>query len=84
MMKIWNWLKGKKTYIISAIGLLYGVTHGDTNATLISLTGFGLRSGLQTIAETIIATLLASNVVTPTQIQSGTVAGAGQANTATQ
>lgn len=56
MMKLWTWLKGKKTYIVCAITILWawvGVAlamHGPETAiqvTLAALTAAGLRHGMK-------------------------------------
>jgi len=43
---IWLFLKGKKTYIVGILGLLYGISVGDTQLVLTSLGLMGLRNAL--------------------------------------
>ena len=46
--KVWDFLKGKKTYVSGIAGLIYGVLENQPEIVLISLGLFGLRHGLVT------------------------------------
>jgi len=45
---VWEFLKGKKTYIAGIAGLIYGVIQVDREVILISLGLLGLRHGIAT------------------------------------
>lgn len=42
----WDFLKGKKTYIAGACGLVYGIIQADYEVILVSLGLLGLRHGI--------------------------------------
>ena len=46
MIKLWNWLSGKKTYFLGLLAIVYGIVYKDPNAVIIGLTAMGLRNGL--------------------------------------
>ena len=46
--QIINFLKGKKTYAIALVAIVYGFFYKDMNAIIVGLTACGLRSGLST------------------------------------
>lgn len=49
MTNIINFLKGKKTYIVAFIGLIYGLTIGDFKIIEISLLGLTGRAAIAKI-----------------------------------
>ena len=49
MLKIiWNFLKGKKTYLFALAGLVWGIHTGNTEVILTALVSAGLRQGIST------------------------------------
>ena len=46
MKNIVNFLKGKKTYIVAIVGLVYGFLHNDPQIIQISLLGITGRAAL--------------------------------------
>jgi hypothetical protein len=46
MIKLWNFLSGKKTYVVGILAVAYGIIYKDPNAVIIGLTAMGLRNGL--------------------------------------
>ena len=46
IFKVWNYLKGKKTYFVAICGLVYGFYYNDKDAILLSLGLLGLRHGI--------------------------------------
>lgn len=47
-MKIWDFLKGKKTYLVALLAIAYGYYYKDPNAILIGLSAAGIRNGIST------------------------------------
>lgn len=43
---IWNFLHGKKTYILALLAIIYGFVYGDNNAIITGLIAMGLRNGI--------------------------------------
>ena len=43
-----NFLKGKKTYFLAVISIIYGIAYKDPNAVMVGLVACGLRSGMAT------------------------------------
>lgn len=52
MLNIISFLKGKKTYIVAAVGLIYGYLHGDMAIVEMSLLGLTGRAALTKAIET--------------------------------
>ena len=48
LLKIWNFLKGKKTYLFALAGLVWGIHTGNTEVILTALVSAGLRQGIST------------------------------------
>jgi len=48
IVKLWNFLKGKKTYIVALCGLIYGISTNNQQIVLTCLLAMGLRNGLST------------------------------------
>lgn len=46
MMQLWNYLKGKKTYIIVVLTVILGLLTGDQEMVMLALMGAGLRNGM--------------------------------------
>lgn len=50
-MNIFNFLQGKKTYIVAIIGLLYGIAHMDMQIIEISILGLTGRAAISNLKE---------------------------------
>lgn len=51
----WNYFKGKKSYFVAAVAILYGFLYNDKNALLVGLATFGLRHALVTEINKIVS-----------------------------
>lgn len=48
ILKVWNFLKGKKTYIVAICGLVYGISTNNQQIVVTCLLAMGLRDGIST------------------------------------
>lgn len=46
MTGIWQFLSGKKTYLVAAVGLLYGYLTGNQDLMFQSIIGATIRNGI--------------------------------------
>lgn len=46
LLKVWDFLKGKKSYAVALAGFVYGMYTKDTEVVLASFALIGLRNGI--------------------------------------
>lgn len=51
-VSLWNFLSGKKTYIVAALTVILGLLNGDTQMVLTGLGLFSLRNAIPTSTPT--------------------------------
>ena len=49
LKKVWEFLSGKKTYLIAACGVVWGIFKGDIEIVLAALALVGLRDALEKV-----------------------------------
>ncbi|MEO0289581.1 MAG: hypothetical protein ABIN00_08105 [candidate division WOR-3 bacterium] len=54
---LWEFLKGKKTYVIGLCGLVWGLYQNDKEIILVALGLMGLRHGLESEVDEILKRL---------------------------
>jgi len=56
ILSIKNCLKGRKTYILAVIAIVYGVAYKDASVLTVGLIACGLRAGMANEIATVVTT----------------------------